>query len=400
MAIHSLKLTHFRNHSVFEIHPQGQHQILFGKNGAGKTNILEALSLLMPGRGLRQSNSRDCLYHPLNKSGQNDRSATWSGVSSWHVTCQYQDVTGLMDLGVRYIAPAKSTTDQSPLSKQSAPKQGQGKKQILIDGLVQKTQIAVTSYLSMIWLTPSMERLFREGGSARRRFLDRLVQMIDPEHAHRVARYEHHQRERLRLLKQGSHDQSWLAALEQKMAETAVAVTAARRDIVRQLQQYGQELATAHFPCPDLSLQGDVAGWFADLSALAVEDKIKQALAANRQTDRKRGQTQTGPHKDDLIIFDPQRQQPAENCSTGEQKLILLALLLAQARLLTMLLGRPPILLLDDVMAHLDQDYRRILKEELCPLKAQIWMSGTDRESFADWATEAHFQEISAAHSI
>lgn len=391
MAIHSLKLTHFRNHPVFEISPQGQHQILFGKNGAGKTNILEALSLLMPGRGLRQSNSRECLYQSPNRSEQPRRTFSTSDITSWHVTCQYMDVTGLMDVGVRYISPPRTATEAGVASGR-----GQGKKQILIDGIVQKTQIAITSYLSMVWLTPSMERLFREGGSARRRFLDRLVQMIDPEHAHRVARYEHHQRERLRLLKQGSQDQSWLAALEQKMAETAVAVTAARRDIVRQLQQYGQELATEHFPCPDLSLQGDVAGWFADLSALAVEDKIKQALATNRQTDRKRGQTLTGPHKDDLIIFDPQRQQFAENCSTGEQKLILLALLLAQARLLTMLLGRPPILLLDDVMAHLDQDYRRILKEELCPLKAQIWMTGTDRESFVDWAGEANFQEISA----
>ncbi len=382
MAIQNLKLTHFRNHRHFEMKSDGQNIVLYGDNGVGKTNVLEALSLLMPGRGMRQSSSKDCLYQPAGQGLRDTKDARIdleAAPQSWHVATQLSEISGFIDVGIRYLSPELSQHQR----------RGLGKKQILIDGIVQKTQISVTPYLSMIWLTPMMERIFREGGAARRRFLDRLVQMLDPEHAHRVTRYEHYQRERLKLLRQGTYEDIWVATIEQKMAEIAVAVTAARRDVVRQLMLYGPKMASIHFPCPDIQLQGEVADWFETMPALAVEDRIQAALAAQRGQDKVRGQTKTGPHRDDLAVTQTLKQQPAANCSTGEQKLILIALLLAQARVLAYVQGRVPILLLDDVMAHLDGSYRHLLCLELKALNSQVWMSGTEREAFSDWQGDA-----------
>jgi DNA replication and repair protein RecF len=246
----------------------------------------------------------------------------------------------------------------------------------------------LAEHVAVIWLTPAMDRLFVESSSGRRRFLDRLVFGFDPAHAGRLSRYEHTLRERARLLREGRFDQGWLSGLEDQMATTGVAVAAARREVIQRLRA-ACDRAVGPFPGADLAVAGAVEDWLDQGPALDAEDSLRRNLRDNRRRDAESGGATVGPHKSDLAVRHAAKDMPAALCSTGEQKALLIAIVLANARLLAAERGAAPLLLLDEVAAHLDPDRREALFGEILALGAQAWMTGTDASVFAPLAQEA-----------
>jgi DNA replication and repair protein RecF len=261
---------------------------------------------------------------------------------------------------------------------------------VRVDGAPVRGQQALAEVLSVVWLTPQMDGLFREGASGRRRFLDRLVYGFDPEHSARCNAYDHALRERARLLKTGQGDAAWLASLEDSMATRGVAIAAARLAMVEHLQSAGDD-AEGPFPKADLDLEGVVEDWLRQAPALAAEDRLREWLAQSRRQDAESGGAALGPHRSDLLARHRAKGVAADLCSTGEQKALLIAVLLAHARLLTLERGAPPLLLLDEVAAHLDAARRQALYEEIIGLGAQAWLTGTDAADFHGLAGRAQF---------
>ena len=233
----------------------------------------------------------------------------------------------------------------------------------------------------MAWITPDMDRLLVEGASARRKFLDRLVYSFDPAHGARVQRYEKAMRERLRLLREGLADAAWLSALEDEMAQTAVAIAAARRHMIARLRTAIAESGDV-FPRADIAVRGTAEDMLADKPALPVEDALRAAFARSRGEDAMHGTCAVGAHRSDLCVTHRAKLCPAELCSTGEQKALLIALMLAYVRLLTEQRRMKPLFLLDDIAAHLDDFRRAALFEEIRSLGVQAWLTGTDSQSF------------------
>jgi DNA replication and repair protein RecF len=346
--ISRLSLTHFRNYKQARIETGARLVVLTGDNGAGKTNALEALSLFAPGRGLR--------------SATLDAMAQQSSSSGWGVSIQLENAAHI----------GTGVTAESP-----------GKRSVRINGAA----AAITNlpeHLSVLWLTPAQDRLFMDAASERRRFLDRLVLALYPNHAGHVARYEHAQRERLKLLGDGRADPDWLTALEARIAEHGVAACHARLDTVSALAPLAASSPDSRFPAADVQLQGDVEALLATGDpALAVEDALKARLVATRPTDARLGRTSFGPGRSDLVVRHQPKNQAAALCSTGEQKALLTGLILAQAQLVTQLCRRAPLLLLDEIAAHLDADRRSGLFDILDALKLPCWMTGTDAALFS-----------------
>jgi len=261
-----------------------------------------------------------------------------------------------------------------------------------VDGHPAKGQTALAEHVAVVWLTPQMDRLFLEGSSGRRRFLDRLVFGFDPAHAGRLSRYEHALRERARILREGQRswgaDDGWLSGLEDQMATTGIAVAAARRDVVQRLRAACGR-AIGPFPTADLSVLGTVERWLDESPALAAEDALRRSLRDSRRLDSDTGGAAVGPHKSDLSVRHTQKDMPAALCSTGEQKALLIAIMLSNARLLAAERGAAPLLLLDEVAAHLDPQRREALFDEILALGAQAWMTGTDDNVFAPLGSAA-----------
>ncbi len=251
----------------------------------------------------------------------------------------------------------------------------------------------LAEHVGALWLTPQMDRLFLEGPGARRRFLDRLVFDTDPAHAGRVNAYEHAMRERMRLLRDGSADAGWLASLEDTMATRGVAVAAARLDVARRV---GSHLATGTgaFPGAAIEAAGIVETWLGEGPALAAEDRLRDRLAQERDRDAAEGRTATGPHKSDLKVRHLGNGQAAELCSTGEQKALLVALVLGTARMRTQERGTAPLLLLDEIAAHLDARRLSVLFDEISGLGAQVWLTGTDAGLFKPLTGRAQFFDV------
>jgi DNA replication and repair protein RecF len=245
----------------------------------------------------------------------------------------------------------------------------------------------------MVWLTPPMDRLFLEGPGGRRRFLDRLVLGLDPAHASRVAAYEQVMRERSHLLRDGPADLAWLAALEEVMAEQGVAVAAGRRETVQRLDRACAK-AEGPFPRARLTLVGTVERWLEEMPALAAEARFVAALAANRQSDGQAGGAAIGPHRSDLAVSLAEKGIAAEFASTGEQKSLLIAILLAHAALQRATRGEPPLVLLDEISAHLDASRRAALFEGLRQFDSQAWLTGTDAALFAPLRSHAQFLSV------
>ncbi|HUT50045.1 MAG TPA: DNA replication/repair protein RecF [Alphaproteobacteria bacterium] len=376
-AVRRVVLTDFRNYARLRLDVDARPVVLTGPNGAGKTNLLEALSLLAPGRGLRRARLGQLVHGAM---GSGEEPGGDSGI--WAVAAQIVTPDGPVEMGTaREIV-------------RDAAGEYEGERRVVrIDGKTAKGQGDLARYLSVAWLTPEMDRLFVEASSGRRRFIDRLVYGFVPDHASRVSAYERAMRERSRLLRDGGADASWLAALEAQMAEAAVAIAAARRDLVARLNQAGAA-AIGPFPRPEVSMRGAVESWLGDGPALAAEDRFRETLAASRRRDAEAGGAAEGPHRSDLHVIHAVRGVPAAQCSTGEQKALLIALVLAAARLRALEHGAAPILLLDEVVAHLDETRRAALFDELVALGAQAWLTGTDRALFDALEDRAQFLDV------
>ncbi len=367
-GIQRLRLRNFRNYDGLALDLSAQVVVLRGANGAGKTNLLEALSFLSPGRGLRRARLRDVLRADADEDG-------------WAVAATLRGPGGTTRLG-----SSLATTD-SGADRRMARWDGQT---IAPANLAQAVGVQ--------WLTPGMDRLFLEGPSARRRFLDRLVLGLDPEHGRRVGAYERSLRERAKLLRDGGGDPAWLAALEARMAADGVAVAAARCEAMARLQRF-LSAASGQFPKPGLMIEGLLEGWLRDHPAVEAEGRFAERLHRNRRRDGEAGGTRDGPHRADLAVRHLGKDLPAAQCSTGEQKALLIAVMLANARAEAERRGAAPILLLDEVAAHLDGERRRALFVEILALGGQTWLSGTDRELFEPLFGQAQFVTVNAGQA-
>ena len=352
LFLNALTLSHFRSHRVVRFEVGAQPVALFGPNGAGKTNILEAVSLLSPGRGLRRSSAQDMARRPE--------------AVGWKIT------GGLQSLGQSHEIETWSEDGSA--------------RQVRIDGKA-AAQTALGRVARVLWLIPSMDRLWIEGADGRRRFLDRMTLSFEPAHAEATLTYEKAMRERNRLLKDMVREPSWYLALEAQMAEAGVAIDRNRRAALAELSAAQSNAATA-FPTADLELVHPET----DLPD-TVED-LKLVLADNRSRDLTAGRTLIGPHRADLIGTFAAKGVLASDCSTGEQKALLVSLILANARALSASFGAAPLLLLDEVAAHLDAARRAALYDEIVALGAQAWMTGTEKELFSAIGDRAQFFEV------
>ncbi len=370
VGVTRLVLTDFRNYREARLTLGTASVVLTGPNGAGKTNLLEAVSFLAPGRGLRGAK--------LSEIDRRQRAASGGTSRGWAVAAVVATRRGTLRIGTGHDVGLQPT----------------GERRIVrIDGEPARGQAVLGERLGVVWLTPSMDRLFLEGPSGRRRFLDRLVLGLDPAHASHVAAYEQALRERSRLLRDGPADSAWFAALEKVMAERGVAVAAARRDAVQQLDRVCAE-AEGPFPRARLRLIGTVEDWLEAMPALAAEAKLASTLAANRQADAQAGGALIGPHRSDLAVALADKDIAAELASTGEQKALLISILLAHARLQRAVRGEPPLLLLDEIAAHLDASRRAALFDALLRLDSQTWLTGTDEALFAPLRCQAQFLSV------
>ena len=368
-----LDLTNFRSYAALRLDVGPAPVVLTGANGAGKTNLLEALSFLAPGRGLRRAALPDVA-----------RVHAGSAASAWAVAARVEGPDGTVALGTGMEASAGG---------------GLARRAVRIDGEPARGQAAFAERISMIWLAPDMDRLFMESGSGRRRFVDRMVYGFDPKHARRIAIYEQASRGRQKLLREGSGDSVWLAAEEETMATTGIAISAARREVVTRLDAAiaaEADARTRPFPSAGLAFEGEVETWLADGPALEAEDHLRDTLAAGRARDADAGRALHGPHRSDLIVDNHDKDMAAALCSTGEQKALLIAIVLAHAHLLGLTRGAAPVLLLDEVAAHLDRERRAALAERIVSLGAQAWLTGTDRRLFEAFGSDAQIFEVNA----
>jgi DNA replication and repair protein RecF len=362
-----LSLTDFRNYREARLTFSTEPVVLTGPNGAGKTNLLEALSFLSPGRGLRGAR--------LSEIDRRIGPGSETVAGGWAVAAVVKTARGAVRVG----------TGRDPETGE--------RRLVRIDGESMRSQAALGERFAVVWLTPSMDRLFLDAPSGRRRFLDRLVLGLDPAHASRVAAYDQALRERSRLLRDGPADPVWLTALEEVMAEQGVAIAAGRRDAVQRLDIVCGE-AEGLFPRARLCLKGTVEGWLEEMPALAAEAELVSALACRRQEDARTGGTAVGPHRSDLAVGLAEKGIAAESASTGEQKALLISIVLAYAALQRAVRGEPPLLLLDEITAHLDADRRAALFEALVRLESQAWLTGTDETLFAPLKRQAQLLSV------
>ena len=372
VGVTRLALSNFRNYQSAKLALGDGPVVLTGANGAGKTNLLEALSFLAPGRGLRNAKLSDVDRRPIAAASADGEAGAASG---WAVAAAVTTRCGIVRIG----------TGRDPAAGE--------RRTVRIDGETARGQGALSDHLGMVWLTPQMDRLFLDGPAGRRRFIDRLVSAIDPAHAGRVGAYEEALRERARLLRDGPSDPAWLTALEAVMAAQGVAVAAARRDTVQRLDAICAG-AKGGFPRARLALDGVVEGWLDHMPALAAEADFAAALAAARSSDALYGGAALGPHRSDLVVHLLPDGVPAEFTSSGEQKALLIAIVLAHAKLHSALRGEPPLLLLDEIAAHLDSARRASLFDILGRLESQTWLTGTEPAVFAPLRRHAQFLSV------
>ena len=348
LALSELTLSHFRSHKRAAVTVDARPMAIYGPNGAGKTNLLEAVSLLSPGRGLRRAGADDLTRRPE--------------ALGWKVTGILQSL--------------HQTHELETWAEAGNPRQ------LRIDGK-SAPQIALGRIGRILWLVPSMDRLWIEGAEGRRRFLDRATLSFEPTHAEAVLTYEKAMRERNRLLKDMVRDPHWYTVIEGQMAQSGAAMQRNRLNAIAQLTA-AQEEATTAFPTATLALT----------SPDPIPDDLQAALSDNRSRDMAAGRTLIGPHRADLDATYASKDVPAKDCSTGEQKALLISLILANGRALARDFGAPPILLLDEVAAHLDAPRRAALYDEICSLGAQAFMTGTGPELFAELGERAQYAEV------
>jgi DNA replication and repair protein RecF len=367
--VRRLSLTNFRSYHAAQISlGRAGPMVLTGVNGAGKTNLIEAISLLAPGRGLRRATMEELAFA--------------EGDGAWAVSAEIEGMLGLATLGTGIDPPAGE--DSAPVRKCRIDRESVG------------SATAFADHLRVVWLTPAMDPLFNGPASERRRFLDRLVLAVDVQHSSRVAALERSLRSRNRLLEDTLGDSHWLDAVEHETAEVAVAVAAARLETVKRLSAAldAARDQAPEFPQAQIDLQGWMERLLADHSAIEIEDRYRALLKENRARDAAAGRTLDGPHLSDLAVRHRAKNLPAADASTGEQKALLIRLVLAHAGLIKQMTGFAPLLLLDEVVAHLDPVRRAALYDALSSLGAQVWMTGADPVSFGDILDRANVFEV------
>jgi DNA replication and repair protein RecF len=387
LAATRIGLTNFRSYARTELKIEAVPVVLAGANGTGKTNLLEAISLLSPGRGLRSAKLAAIQRKaPADRDMVRKDGARKDALadSLWAVSATISRPDGEWEIGTGLLAANPNAPPRRALHLNGAA----------------AASADLAELIPMLWLTPAMDRLFLEGASERRRFLDRLVFALDPAHAKRAARYERAMQERLRLLRDGTRDPVWLDGLEESMAADGAALTAARLAIVENLNA---ELAArgveGAFPCAHLALRdgsNDRAGdWASDCA------RLQTALRDFRMRDADSARTNAGPHLADLEVRHTLKRSDARDCSTGEQKALLISIVLANAWLQKKRHGGlAPLLLLDEIAAHLDSNRRTALFEEILALDCQAWLTGTDRSLFAGLKERAAFLAIEAGQFV
>jgi DNA replication and repair protein RecF len=366
--IRRLRLSNFRSYRVASVAVEGQSVVLVGANGTGKTNLLEAVSFLGPGRGLRRATLEEVAFN--------------EGDGGWAVSAEVEGALGLATLGTGIEAPADE--DATPVRR------------CRIDREPTASAVAFADHLRVVWLVPAMDGLFVGSAGERRRFLDRLVLAVDSTHGTRVNALERALRSRNRLLEEPRPDPHWLDAVEHETAELAVAVAAARAETASRLQAClsARAAADSAFPAAEIAVEG----WIEELAlshpAAALEDRYRAVLRDNRARDAAAGRTLDGPHLSDLGVVYAAKGIPARDGSTGEQKALLISLVLAHARLVAEMAGLAPLILLDEVVAHLDPQRRAALFADLERLDAQVWMTGADPAAFADIGERADVLDV------
>lgn len=352
-SVVELTLSHLRSHRRTELSLDGRPVAIFGPNGAGKTNLLEAVSLLSPGRGLRRAGAEELIRRPE-------------------------------ALGWKVSAVLKSGTSLREVETEAQPGQS---RVVRIDGKV-APQVALSQLARIVWLIPSMDRLWIEGADGRRRFLDRIAMSFVPSHGQAVLSYEKAMRERNRLLKDMVRDAHWYFALEKQMAVSSQEIMSNRLAALARIHA-AQSDAETSFPAAELNLvhpERNLPDTAHDLAEL---------LAENRHADLRAGRTLVGPHRIDLSAHYAEKGVSAAQCSTGEQKALLISLVLTNARALRAEGSVKPLILLDEVAAHLDADRRASLYDEICALDAQAWMTGTGSELFEELGSRVQYVDVS-----
>jgi DNA replication and repair protein RecF len=357
--IRRLTLSNFRSYHAAQVQlDRAGPVVLTGANGAGKTNLIEAVSLLAPGRGLRRATMEELAFS--------------EGDGAWAISAEIEGMLGLATLGTGIDPPAGE--ESIPTRKCRIDRESVG------------SATAFADHLRVVWLTPAMDPLFNGPASERRRFLDRLVLAVDAQHSSRVAALERSLRSRNRLLEDSPGDSHWLDAVEHETAEVAVAVAAGRAETAKRLSaalEASRDTAR-EFPQAQITLQGWMEQLLPDHSAVEIEDRYRSLLKDNRARDAAAGRTLDGPHLSDLVVLHASKNIPAADASTGEQKALLIRLVLAHASLIKQMTGFAPLLLLDELIAHLDPSRRAALYDALSLLGAQVWMTGADPAAFGD----------------
>jgi DNA replication and repair protein RecF len=358
-----LKLSDFRNYAGLSLQLDARHVVLTGDNGAGKTNLMEAVSLLSPGRGLRRA-----AYADVSRVGAE---------TGFSVFAELDGMEGPVEIG----------------TGTAGAEEGQARR-LRINGTTAKTVDELLDHLRVLWLTPAMDGLFTGGSSDRRRFLDRLVLSLDPDHGRRASDYERAMRSRNKLLSEGRADPAWLTGLERQMAELGISMALARQEMLGLLAALvDKNHAGGVFPAADLALSGFLDGeWHRP--AFDLEEQYLEMMKNGRYRDAAAGRTLDGPHRSDVLIRHRAKNMEAERCSTGEQKALLVGLVLAHARLVANMTGHAPVLLLDEIAAHLDEGRRAALFDLVDDLGGQAFMTGTDQSMFSALGARARYLTV------
>lgn len=368
LTLNRLVLTDFRNYARAELKTGPAPVVLFGENGAGKTNLLEAISLFAPGRGLRRT-----AFSDLSRQ---------AAPGKWGLAASLTGPDGTFDVGTGLNGAGENGN----------------RREVRIDGETVSGSGVLSNYFKIIWLTPAMDRLFTGPALDRRRFLDRLVSAFDGKHGARVLAFEKAMRERNRLLEVPNPDGKWLEAVEIQMADAAIAIAAARREATNCLEAFNAEKhhnSVAEFPKAGLLLNGELEKQLNENPAVKVEDNYRMILADSRKEDARAGRTLRGPHRTDLIVHHKPSNMLAALCSTGEQKALLIGLVLAHGFVIKgVWKDYAPLLLLDEIAAHLDQRRRAAMFKAVLALGTQAWMTGTDEHLFEAIAADAQCYRI------
>ena len=382
-GVERLTLTNFRNYAALRINAPIAPVVIFGENGSGKTNILEAISFLTPGRGLRGARLADIKRFIPQITGSSDIS--FVSPLSWAIAAE-------VSLNGNHCTLATAVEKSSREADEDDIRSFE-RRIVKIDGNKTASQAELGRYFSAVWLTPQMDRLFRGGSQPRRAFLDRLVYAFDMEHAKRTAIFEHLYREWYRLIKEGKNDDCWLGLLEEQMAAVGVAIAAARREQVARLNAFIENEPDDVFPSVRLELDGTIEKGLDNSAAVEIEDEYRGMMKRQRRFVLE-NDNPDGVNRTDFKVYFKKKGMPADLCSTGEQKSLLISILLAQTKCQTLYKGFAPVLLLDEVAAHLDDIKREALLEKITALNIQAWITSSSPELFDSLRGQAQFLQV------